>query len=111
MGGVQPASFSEAFGGVGLGESAGGGGLEERPSAEELSARVPTPGGGLSRVAFLMPTMERRTLPQLGHRHLYITFNSSGRKGTRMRRSCPPLSLTQRGSSHIQQDPAEGSIE
>jgi hypothetical protein len=22
----------------------------------------------------LMPTMERRTLPQLGHRHLYITF-------------------------------------
>lgn len=28
----------------------------------------------------LMPTMERRTLPQLGHRHLYITFTEFWRR-------------------------------
>lgn len=60
----------------------------------------------------LMPTMERRTLPQLGHRHLYITFTefwTERNKG--WGGHVGPLSLTQWGSSHIQQDPAEGSIE
>ena len=39
--GPQPASFSEAFGGVGLGESAGGGGLKNALGRGALRAYPP----------------------------------------------------------------------
>ena len=46
----------------------------------------------------LMPTMERRTLPQLGHRHLYITFTEFWRERNRDEEVMSPRSASPSGA-------------
>lgn len=60
-----------------------------------------------------MPTMERRTLPQLGHRHLYITFTEfwgKGRqgKGDVSSPSAPSQPHPVGALAAFEQNPAEG---